>query len=266
MPPPALPMVWDDSAGPSLFTPPVEPVVDVPAPNPALAESQSPPPLGANPLAAALVNWPPESALPTDCDESAGPLVFTVPFVPEPEAADPATDPDALASQRTPPDGAPPEPVVGAGREEVPDEPGVGLEQARGMPLEESVPVPRRVVAGAAALHDSGPTPASIARGSRRSISASEAASACLCARGEGRFVVFRRFTRSLLGGPLGKGLTTLLGFTVGKTFMPVKESVREALSTGNVEAVPQKTRIDHAGATRVDQRPGCGPRATRGR
>lgn len=89
--------------------------------------------------------------LPDDCDESAGPLVFTVPFVPEPE--DPATDPDALASQRTPPDGAPPEPVVGAGSDEVPDEPGGGLEQERRMPLEESVPVPRTAVAGAAVPH-----------------------------------------------------------------------------------------------------------------
>jgi len=79
----------------------------------------------------------------------------------------------------------------------VPDEPGVGLEHVRMMPLEESTPVPRGAGASPGALHDSGPTPASIARDSRCSITASKGA----CVRGG--FVVFRRFNGLLLGRPL---------------------------------------------------------------
>ena len=52
----------------------------------------------------------------------------------------------------------------------MPDEPGVGLEQVRMTPLEKSAPVPRGAGAIPGALYDSGPTPASIARVSRDSI------------------------------------------------------------------------------------------------
>ena len=52
----------------------------------------------------------------------------------------------------------------------MPDEPSVGLEQVRMTPLAKSAPVPRGAGASPAALHDSGPTPASIARVSRDSI------------------------------------------------------------------------------------------------
>ena len=111
----------------------------------------------------------------------------------------------------------------------MPDEPGVGLEHVRVMPLEESTPVPRGAGASPGALHDSGPTPASIARDSRRSITASRGA----CVRGGGRFLVFRRFTGLLLGRPLRRGHTPLLESTLGKAFISVKESVRGGIQFG---------------------------------
>ncbi len=90
----------------------------------------------------------------------------------------------------------------------MPEEPGAGLEHVRMMPPEERDPVPSGAGTSPGALHDSGPTPASIARDSRRSITASRGA----CVRGGGRFVVFRRFTGLLLGRPLRRGHTPLLG------------------------------------------------------
>ena len=107
---------------------------------------------------------------PVYCDDSAGPSVLTPPV--EPDVEPPAPDPALKASHRSPPAVEPPEPEVGAGGEAVPDEPGVGLEQVRMTPLEKSAPVPRGAGAIPGALHDSGPTPASIARVSRDSIAA----------------------------------------------------------------------------------------------
>jgi hypothetical protein len=66
----------------------------------------------------------------------------------------------------------PPAPGVGAGGDEVPDEPGVGLDHVRMMPLEKRDPLPRGAGANPGALHDSGPMPVSIARVSRDSIAA----------------------------------------------------------------------------------------------
>ena len=105
---------------------------------------------------------------PVYCDDSAGPSVLAPPV--EPDFEPPAPDPALKASHRSPPAVEPPEPEVGAGGEAVPDEPGVGLEQVRMTPLEKSAPVPRGAGAIPGALHDSGPTPASIARVSRDSI------------------------------------------------------------------------------------------------
>ena len=87
----------------------------------------------------------------------------------------------------------------------MPDEPGVGLEHVRMMPLEESTPVPRGAGASAGALHDSGPTPASIARVSRDSITMRSVEA-------RGGFLVFRRFTGLLLGRPLRRGHIASLG------------------------------------------------------
>ena len=76
---------------------------------------------------------------PVYCDDSAGPFVLTPPV--EPDVEPPAPDPALKESHRSPPDVVP-EPEVGAGSDEVPDEPGVGLEHVRMMPLEKRDPVP----------------------------------------------------------------------------------------------------------------------------
>ena len=94
--------------------------------------------------------------------------MFTAPVEPDDEV--PAPDPAVLGSQRTPPDAEPPEPPVDPGSEAVPDEPGVGLEQVRMVPLVKSAPAPMSGVPMPPALKDSGPTPASMARGSSASI------------------------------------------------------------------------------------------------
>ena len=102
----------------------------------------------------------------------------------------------------------------------MPDEPGVGLEQVRMTPLEKSAPVPREAGASPGALHDSGPTPASIARGSRASITVHSV---------EVRGGVLWCFADSLDFSSedlSGEGTSPLLPFTVGKASMSVKESV----------------------------------------
>ena len=81
------------------------------------------------------------------------------------------------------------------------------------MPLEKRDPVPGGAGASPGALHDSGPTPASIARGSRDSITVH-----CVEVRG-GRFVVFRRFNGLLLGRPLRRGHIGALRFHRRKGF-----------------------------------------------
>ena len=152
-----------------------------------------------------------------DCDESAGPFVWTTPVEPDFEAP---TDPEVLGSQRTPPDGEPPKPV-GAGESEGGlDEPVVGLEQVRREPLEEIAPVPSGAVTSGAALQDSGPTPASIARGSSRSISASKET------RGRGVLWCFAASLDRSSEDLSEEGLPLLLGSTVGVPCMAVKESV----------------------------------------
>ena len=99
----------------------------------------------------------------------------------------------------------------------MPDEPGAGLEHVRMMPLEESTPVPRGAGASPGELHDSGPTPASIARGSRGSIAA--------CVQGGVLFPCADSLDNSLEDLP-GEGTSPLLAFTVGQAFISVKESV----------------------------------------
>jgi hypothetical protein len=127
-------------------------------------------------------------------------LVSTAPL--EPAGDEPTPDPDVLDSQRTPPDGEPPDPRATPGSNDVPEEPGVGLEQVRRAPLDEAGPVPSGPNVGPAVLHDSGPTPASIARGSR--VSTTESIEQRV--RRAGRSFALRRVTGVLLGRPLPRG------------------------------------------------------------
>ena len=147
---------------------------------------------------------------PVYCDDSAGPFWLTPPV--EPDVEPPAPDPVLKESHRSPPDVVPPEPEVGEGGDEVPDEPSVGLEQVRMTPLEKSTPVPNGAGASPGALHDSGPTPASIARVSRDSITMRREEE-------RGGFLVFRRFTGLLLGRPLRSGPIPSLGIHRRKGF-----------------------------------------------
>ena len=94
----------------------------------------------------------------------------------------------------------------------MPDEPGVGLEQVRMTPLDKSAPVPRGAGASPGALHDSGPTPASIARFSRDSITMRSGEA-------RGGFLVFRRCNGLLLGRPLRRGNVASLGIHRRKSF-----------------------------------------------
>jgi hypothetical protein len=131
----------------------------------------------------------------------------------------------------------------------VPDEPGVGLEHVRMMPLEKSAPVPRGAGASPGALHDSGPTPASIARGSRDSITVH-----CVEVRG-GRFVVFRRFTGLLLGRPLRRGHIPSLGIQPRKSFISVKESVGDGIQLGD-GGNPIRAAAAGTGSSQADEGP----------
>ena len=94
----------------------------------------------------------------------------------------------------------------------MPDEPGVGLEHVRMMPLEKRDPVPGGAGASPGALHGSGPTPASIARVSRDSITMRSVEA-------RGGFLVFRRFTGLLLGRPLRRWHIAALGIHRRKGF-----------------------------------------------
>ena len=99
----------------------------------------------------------------------------------------------------------------------MPDEPGVGLEQVRMIPLVESAPAPMSGLPMPPALHDSGPTPASMARGSSASIT------------GRSRGGGVRRFADRMAtssGLLVGTGSPNPHGITVKKVFNPVKESV----------------------------------------
>ncbi len=224
LPAPDPPVYCDDSAGPFVLTPPVEPDVEPPVPGLTLKESHRSPP-DVVPLEPLLVPLPlPAPDPPVYCDDSAGPSVLTPPV--EPDFEPPAPDPTLKESHRSPPDVVPPEPAAGAGGEAAPHEPGAGLEHVRMMPLEDRDPVPRGAGASPDALHDSGPTPASIARVSRDSITARSEES-------RGGFLVFRRLTGLLLGRPLRRRHTPLLESTVGKAFISVKESVRGGIQFG---------------------------------
>ena len=102
----------------------------------------------------------------------------------------------------------------------MPDEPGVGLEQVRMVPLVKSAPAPMSGVPMPPALHDSGPTPASMARGSSASITGRS--------RGGGGGEV-RRFANRMAtssGLLVGTGSANPHEITVKKVFNPVKESV----------------------------------------
>ena len=94
----------------------------------------------------------------------------------------------------------------------VPDEPGEGLEHVRMMPPEKRDPLPGGAGASPGALHDSGPTPASIARGSRDSITVHSVEV-------RGGVLVFRRLTGLLLGRPLRRGHVASLGIHRRKGF-----------------------------------------------
>jgi len=113
----------------------------------------------------------------------------------------------------------------------VPDEPGVGLEQVRMVPLVESAPAPMSGLPMPPALHDSGPTPASMARGSSASITGRS--------RGGGRSSTLRRSHAHLLGIAHGNGPNPAHGITVKKVFNPVKESVRASNATGGRRSPP---------------------------
>jgi len=145
---------------PLVFTPPVDPEGAVSEPE--VLASQRALLLGVAPLVVPVLGVPEPAG---SCDESAGPFVTPPPVAPVPVEPYTAPDPAVIGSQRPPPDGESPEPAA-AGGEAVPDEPGVGLEQVRRIPLGESSPVTCGAVASPAELHVSGPTPASIARGS----------------------------------------------------------------------------------------------------
>ena len=97
----------------------------------------------------------------------------------------------------------------------MPDEPGVGLEHVRVMPLEESTPVPRGAGASPGALHDSGPTQrASPGIRGAQSLRAEERAY------GE----VFWCFAGSLdfsLEDLSGEGASPLLGSNLGNLSFP---------------------------------------------
>ena len=159
------------------------------------------------------------------CDDSAGPSLLTPPV--EPDVEPPAPDPALKESHRSPPDVVPPEPEVGVGGEAAPDEPGVGLEQVRMTPLENRGPVLSGAGASPNALHDSGPTPASIARGSRDSITVHS-----VVVRGGVLFPGADSLDFSL-EDLSGEGTPPLLESTVGKAFFSVKESVRGGIQFG---------------------------------
>ena len=82
---------------------------------------------------------------------------------------------------------------------------------------------------GPAVLHDSGPTPASIARGSRASTTESIEKRVLRA----GRSFALRRVTGMLLGRPLPGGPSPPFGSTVGEAFIFVKESVRDRFPAG---------------------------------
>ena len=128
-------MYCDDSAGPLVFTPPVDPEDAVSEPE--VLASQRALLLGVAPLVVPVlcVHEPAGS-----CDESAGPFVTPPPVAAVPVEPDTAPDPDVLGSQRSLLDGGPAEPAAVAGGEVVPVEPGVGLEQVRRIPLDERSP------------------------------------------------------------------------------------------------------------------------------
>ena len=79
-------------------------------------------------------------------------------------------------------------------------------------PLDKSAPVPRGAGASPGALHDSGSTPASIARVSRDSITMRSGEA-------RGGFLVFRRFNGLLLGRPLRRWHIAALGIHRRKGF-----------------------------------------------
>ena len=97
----------------------------------------------------------------------------------------------------------------------MPDEPGVGLEHVRMMPLEKRDPVPGGAGASPGALHDSGPTPASIARGSRDSITVH-----CVEVRG-GVLWCFAGSLDFSLEDLSGEGTSPLLGSNLGNLSFP---------------------------------------------
>ena len=165
-PPPVPPEAWEETAGPLVLLLPAEPACESPVPEaaPLVTESSTP---FTDPRESVFEAAPePTPAPPEAWEERTGPLVIPPP---DPETAGPAPDPEVLESQSRPPEAKLPELELETGREESVVEPGKGLEQVRIAPAETRAPVERGAVVGPAALHDSGPRPASMARDSRRS-------------------------------------------------------------------------------------------------
>jgi hypothetical protein len=211
------PVACDDSAGPLVITPPVDPEDEEPEPE--VLASQSAPLLVVAPLVVPVLCVPEPPA--GNCDESAGPFV-TIPLVAAvPVEPDTAPDPDVLGSQRSLLDGRPAEPAAAAGSKAVPEEPGVGLEQVRRIPLDERFAGPCGAVTSPAELPVSGPTPASIARGSSDSALVSVAVRRRGCAL-RSRFMSCPPTTQ--FGPQSGRSVPQLFGARVRATGMGVNE------------------------------------------
>jgi len=130
----------------------------------------------------------------------------------------------------------------------VPDEPGVGLEHVRMMPLEESTPVPRGAGASPGELHDSGPTPASIARVSRDSITMRSVEA-------RGGFWCFAGSLDFSLEDLSGEGTPPLLGIQPRKSFISVKESVGDGIQLGD-GGNPIRAAAAGKGSSQADEGP----------
>ena len=110
----------------------------------------------------------------------------------------------------------------------MPDEPGVGLEHVRMMPLEKRDPVP----GGGGSKPWRAPRFGPHASEHRPRF---EGLNHRALRRGAGgRFVVFRRFTGLLLGRPLRRGHIPPLGIQPRKSFISVKESVGDGIQLGD--------------------------------
>ena len=182
----------DDSTGP-VGAELLLPLLDDPVPDPE-------PPRSTGPFGSELL-LPPLDELVPDPE----PPRSTGPFGAElllPPLDDPVPDPEPPRSTG-PFDREPPVPAA---------EPSVGLPPLKMIPGGGETPGSKTAVIDPKPLRESCPNPASIARDSRRSITASSVEA-------RGGFLVFRRFTGLLLGRPLKRGHIPLIGVQCRKSF-----------------------------------------------